>query len=1428
MKKKWLALSLVVAFFAAAFVALWLERPALDQGIRNTISESVANKLNGSFSYNELEISLAGTVTLTDPVVRDTKGDTVLSGTALTLDIYPWKALTALASSDGTVASAIGTIHVDNPDLYIVQVDDNTWNVTNLVKSSRQRSDAGYRGAIQFQSGTIHATFKDGTTATGEDTHGSVDLAKYPVMAIAGTTVIDGHEATVSGTYTSARQFTFTVQTDAVDITYASPFIPASTDVVLRSGRVEHVKARISQSPQGLTVSGQADVVDGSLTAQGYDVADVNGHADITTDDVRIEDAVASINGQHVEASGLINISGDTPVFDMAIDAPSVDLTALTDQLPVSGTAGFTGKAWGTMQNLSIDGDVTIGALDYEGLTLSNGAAHVVYHQDDVTIDSLGVDVAGGHIDGSGKGSVKSGDFSGTASFDGITLEMIPQIPVSVTGVVSGTASAYGNAKNDQITAQAHVEGQGLSYMGATIDTAVADVDYADGLAVVHSLDASVAGGTLQASGTFDTKNNVPDITFTAAAIPLDIASPWLSIPVSGTVSAAGHVWGSPMQWNLAFNAANGVIKGMPYDSIDGSLHGTGNHIEIPSVTWRYVDGVHEAHGMADLDSRALDLTVTTTRMRLERLLPALGKGDLAMTGWADNVVTVTGTLDNPAASGTFHLTDGSYSGYLYKNISADYTLRDGRLYLSQGDISSYTASIAFDGSVGDTLDLNISGKDIDISRIAPGKGHKRSGLVNLNAHIGGTLDNPTASGSLRGPSLVIADMLLTDVRGDFNYYDGIVRLTDLHIGQGGGDYKGSLIYNTADSRIVGRGSVEKGNIESLIRLSGAPLQKITGTVDGTVAVNGTSDAPDATFTGQLTAASIDGQPLDPADIDIRFHDQTFYINKLTLAMGDSLLAAEGTYSLHGPVNLQAAARKFPGKVLLDILGKDGSLLDAPIDFAAQLSGNGDDPDANISITLSSGTMNGVTFTEAYAMANIKDSIIHLNQAYVSKEPYKASASGTIPVSALKGGRTAESMDVTLKLDNAGLDILTFLTPYIKSAEGGIVGSLKVSGTLAEPLLNGTLSVDDGSIQIKEVDYPLSHIKGTIAFQGNRVTAQASAQMDKDKAKKPGNVTLEGHAAWNGWTLTDYSGDVDLDRLNVDCPYFQGPLTGHLEFAPGEHSPKLSGIVTLSDTTLAVPLTMSSSSEMPDVELDFVLSAGKNVHLYQPALYDMYIDGSVHFQGTADHPRPSGRFVAQKGRVYYLDTRFNLSKAQADFSVSDSFLPNLMFEGQSRVGQYTVLLTLRGPVDNLDLMLRSDPPLTKQQIVSLITLRNGGKIDSSIDSKDVNALVGAGIRMTLNSLGVTQELERALDLDMLTISSGSLDFNDKNTDINRNYYNIEMGKYLFNDFMLTAAFGLNHGDNRFGFSYDLNKRLKLGGYRSTNSTVGGIQYRYNF
>lgn len=1431
MKKKWMTASALAAFCLATGAGLWLEKPALTEVLGNTVTTNVNSKLNGTLSYESLDLSLKGKVVLTKPVIKDEAGRVVLEGDSLQVALSPGKIISSLTA--GQTLGALDTIDVDKPVLHVWQNDDGAWNVTELLKQDENSSDAGFRGSVQIHDGTVRAKLPDNTLVVGNNVNGNVSLGDYPQLAIDASATVDGQSVTAHGTYTSARQYDFVLGADKVKAIYGSSFMPSSVDVVIKDGNLNHVKVRVADDHRGFFLSGSAEVEKGQAEAYGVAIDDLQGHVALSTDDVKLSGVAGKANGQDFQVNGTVMTNGDTPVFDLAVHVPSADLAAFSDfiPVPVGGSVGFTGKLWGTADNISADGQVNANNLTYADYTIDQAKAHVRFENKMLTADEADIQAFGGEVTGKIAYNTESGAYTGEGEVAHLDLTQIPNLPVSVLGNVSAQVQAAGNGKDGTIQAQAHVQADDLSYEGLNIDQAAGDVTYDGHTAVVRNAQAALGGGSVSVSGSYDLDHDLPDFSFMASDLPLDMASSFAGVPMSGTADLAGHLTGSTPVWDVTVSAKNGAIKGMPFDSIDGAINGQGSQIQIPSLYWRYQDGLHAIKGSANLDARTLSATVETKHMRIEKLLPVIGKEDLPLTGWADNTITISGSLDNPQATGAFALTSGSYQGYLYKNVSASYRLDNGTLYLTNGDVSSYTASLSFGGSIGDTLDLDITGRQLDIARLLPDAKTPRSGMFNVQAHVGGTMDSPTASGSLSAANLVINHMPLLDIHGDFSYANQLLELKNLHFAQLDGTYDGNLSYNVASDKLWGKASVVNGDIASLLKVGALPLQHVEGKLNGNVDISGTADNPDVTMKGQITQGSLGGESIEPADIDVEMKNGVVTVNQLALQIGDSLLAAKGNYALHGPVQLSVAAKAFPAKVLMDIIGQNSISVDGPIDFAANLSGTGDDVKADVSAQLENGTtINGVSISGAYALLNIRDGLITVQQASGSRDPYKVSAHGTIPVSALSGGRGAQSMDLTLQLDNAGLDVLTFLTPYITSATGPIKGAVKVSGTLDAPRLDGDITVSDGSITFKDVAYPLANIQGDLKFSGTSAALTGSASMDKPGKKNPGSVTLDGQAAWNGRELTTYNVSADIDNINIRCPYYEGPLAGYVSVAPGRGGrPKISGLMTIANATIDVPFTFSDDSAMPDIETDFTLTLGDKVHLYNPALYDLWVGGSANFKGTLEHPQPSGRFEALRGTVHYLDTNFTVSKARADFSRYDSFLPYVEAEGLSRVGQYRILLTLRGPADHMDMMLRSDPPLTKQQIISLITLRNGGEQpQSSIGSGDMDQLLSSGIRMTLNSLGLTRSLEHALSLDMLTVTSGSLDLNDKNADVGKNYYNIEMGKYLTNDFMLTAAFGLNHDDDRFGMRYDLGSKFSASAWTSDNNQFFGGVYKYTF
>ncbi|MFR6642547.1 MAG: hypothetical protein ACLUQN_03205, partial [Megasphaera sp.] len=1063
MKKQWIAACGFSAFFLSAGLALWMEKPALTQMASNMITTTANSKLNGTLGFSSLDISLTGQVVLAKPVIKDPQGRIVFEGEDVRIYVNPSKIVTAL--KEGEMLQALDTADVNKPVLHLWQNSDGSWNVTSILKKTDSTSDSGFRGVIRVHDGTVRAQLPDNTLVVGNDVTASVSFADYPSMAIDADMAVDGKKITAHGSYASSRQYDFVINAEAVDGRYASFLIPASNDVVLQKGTVKNAKVRVADSHKGFFMSGQADFADGKLDVNGIAVDELKGHADLTTNDVTLSGVEGLANGQSFRIDGKVVTNGDVPVFNLNVDVPGADVTAFSSYLPdgFSGTADFKGVVWGSAQDVSAKGTVGLHNFTYNGYTVDEASADVNYSDQAVTIDSLSAKAFGADIRGKGQYDVKTGAYAAEADVNGLDVTAVPKMPVAAMGVVSASLRAVGNSQDSSIAATGTVQASNLSYNGLTADQASADVTYDGHIVTVHNGHAEAGSGSLDISGSYDVDQQRPQFSFTAHDLPLDMASPLLSIPMSGTADAAGHIDGQ--NWDLAFSAKDGQIKGMAFDSINGSAHGQGKQIEIPALYWRRGEGLHTLTGRADLDSRTVDASLTTSHIRVEQLLPLVGKDDLPLTGWADNTVTIKGTLDNPSAVGSFRLTSGSYAGYLYKNISADYRLDKGTVYLSNGDISSYTASVALEGSIGDTLNLDVTGKNIDVSRLAPQNQTPRSGSFNLTAHIGGTMSAPTATGSLTAANLVVNQMVLNDIHGEFAYYDNILRLTNLHFSQLDGNYDANLIYNTKTSFIRGQATVVNGDIAGLIKVADFPVQDITGKLNGQIDVSGTSDNPTVSMKGNISQGTFGGETIDPSDVDISLEQGIVNINQLALKIGDGTLAAKGSYALHGPVALSVAAKQFPSKALMTVLGQKDFVVDAPIDFAADLSGTSDDLQADVSAQLGSGTANGISISGAFALFNIRRGMITVQQASASRDPYKISAKGTIPVSALSGGKTDESMDVDVQLANTGLDILTFLTPYVTEADGQIQGAVKVSGTLAAPRVTGDVTVQNGTIK---------------------------------------------------------------------------------------------------------------------------------------------------------------------------------------------------------------------------------------------------------------------------------------------------------------------------------------------------------------------------
>ena len=743
-------------------------------------------------------------------------------------------------------------------------------------------------------------------------------------------------------------------------------------------------------------------------------------------------------------------------------------------------------------------------------------------------------------------------------------------------------------------------------------------------------------------------------------------------------------------------------------------------------------------------------------------------------------------------------------------------------------------------GTIDRNWNLNMiaSVHEINMERFANKFPYPVSGKGTFAGQIGGTLMDPTFHGILTAPSITLNDQELTDVRGMVDYENRVVSLSQFGFRQGGGSYQASLSINIDTHDADGSVKVQDGDVNAIAAICNFKNEIVSGKVSSDVQVGGTYDNPELTITGQLADGKISGYDVHDVDANLHLLDHVVYIDKLAGQQGtDGSFTADGYVTIGGPIQAHFSAQK----LALGMFTKSAGLareVHGTADIEATFGGTTDNPAADVTIAANNGGFQGSTFDAMNGEFHLKNGLVDVKDFSVAKaingKDYTASAKGIVPIKALFANRNEDLNDyerikLDVSLDQADLSILPFVSDQIDWALGPTKGTLEFTGTLAHPLVTGSISLSDGAVKFKPLTVPVTEMTAQIDFNGDTMTVR-----DFSGKMGEGTYTGQGTLKMNGLTPSEYDFSLTADKLDVQSSFFKGPLSGQLRVNKdkfyGMELPKISGQVDLANCTISVPAIPDSDGELPDIILDADVNVGDKVHAYSSYLYDMYLTGNVHFGGTTRHPKTSGSVsVKRGGTINYLKTEFNVREGTAYFNQVDSFLPSITFLADTRLTQAKVYLSITGPLDNMTFTLRSTPEMSQSEIIQLLTLRDAYKAGQA--NLDAGDLLIVGLQMSFLS-EVEDVMRNMLWLDRFTIARGSgsaFDTHDEESSKDIDVYHVEMGKYITDKVMLKYTQQIGGDDtHRFGMQYDMNDRFGLSLEKESQKFIVGLEARIHF
>ena len=866
--------------------------------------------------------------------------------------------------------------------------------------------------------------------------------------------------------------------------------------------------------------------------------------------------------------------------------------------------------------------------------------------------------------------------------------------------------------------------------------------------------------------------------------------------------------------------------------------------LKIKQLQLNMLQGRHLVDGFIDFsgEQTILDINLTTKHVRIDPISDYFVP-TAKITGNLTNEAHISGALNNLNIVGKMHAWDGSCKKFLVDDVAGEYSYNQGVLTLKGFKIKTLTTNIDLDGNMdaAGNLDFVMDARQIHLARIPQINNYADvEGMVDFSGRINGTRNLPMFAGALTSNSIKINGEELTGLAFFLESSGGTRnKLNGTFHQKAGGDYEASLLLDLGEGLLQGTLDVTGGNVKSLLKMAKEEFA-MEGLLDGKILINKDGKGSGISIKGKINKSKIRSVPFKDIAFDLFYKRGLLQImNMKAEEETGGFMAAQGKIDFKGrKIDLEIGCNKVNAAILTAFMA-DPVDLGGQMDFAAQLTGSLDNPNGNVSLQVTQGTVAGVSFDNLYGMVTLRDDMFKLEQLLLQKDVYKVSAYGTFPEDLLRAKDNRRNpdaqMDLSVRLDNANLAILPSLTKWIDWAAGDTKGNVDISGTLEDPRINGSVFVDKGTIKIKEMSTLLDNFKMEVAFNGNQVTLkELSSNIGKE-----GRFVANGNFAFNDASNAPYLLSFDAKKVQIASTYFKGTINAHGEVTQKRNRPQLTSTIRLDDVLLNIPGIPDIGKSDSNIGLDVTVELGPSIHLRNKYMYDLWIAGGLHITGSTKFTNVDGSIDATKGTISYIRTPFNIKRASVAWPIPGSVMPSVSFEATSRFSRYNITAKADGSVDDLNVSLTSNPAKSQTELLRMLTLKTtDDSTSSSVNNANVQGLLDAGLQMTFMG-DIEDFVKQTFAFDEFRIYNGnvrsSIGFDidalkaENFTNEDRNQYNVLVSKHFMKNAMVGYSTSFDREYHSVFAEYDITDKINLNFSKDEkNRRWYGIQYQISF
>lgn len=1430
MKKYFRFIAFLIVLLSAGYI--FLVHTVMPKYIRQSIPEAeriASSFINGSITLKDITWNGGLSAEVGQLEVKDAQGQRVVEIPRIIVHLRPW-----LALDKG--ARAVSRVELVRPQVYLSMDDKQQWNMAKLLKPS-DSDETPFYGLLEISNGVMHVAMPQGQWDI--PVSGTVNGGANPKFAL-GLRLGSGVDTLAVGGLVTTKG----------------------------EGRIELKSDKLALAPYAALAKHYAGVEElkGDLSKLALIYVNEKGKQRYSG-----EVNLAGLEGkmQLGDAKHSLKLDGQVRAHDSYLNISSLEAVVDGQKLALEGEADLRDT-----DAPSAKGVLTADKLAYEGYKLEKLRLPFRGDKKEIILENVAAAYGGGAIKGNATYSLEEKVLTGDLELKDVT-HVTPDRPKDDVHI-NAKLALLAKVLEDKLQLHAATEVMELEWRGLKINRMNMDgaVDK-NGLAIDHFSAFAGERGVLLATGNVN------------KAGELHIEGRMTDFPINPVLAAAGKEGsglcstGFAVGGKLTAPEFAGVLQLTQAEFMEQKIkeaHGfvalKDNQLTIKNFRANMEQGHHIVSGLVDLrgEEPYVDLSLETYGVRIEPIMALiLGKKDVPVTGNLDNIMQVRGTTSQPYVYGEVHASDGSAMEQLYNSVDGRYLYDKGTLELEDFLIKAFYADVKLDGTMADDgrLNFDMVAKNVDLAHL-PIKDETidLGGKVNAKGHIGGKITAPTFRGDVDSDKILINGEALTELSGTvdgrglpYNMFKVSFKQPYKHDPSNYGLYTADVNLNLQEKYMQGKVQMLWGDIGGLLRMARMDYD-INGQMQGLL-----DFCPQGKGSGlniSITADDVKIHELNYSHMELKgnIKKTLLTLDEVKLQEQDGitdrgLITAGGQIELKEQgFNLSMQAFKANPAIVTAVM-KDPPEIKGEMDMQVQLAGTVAKPSGKGSLEIINGSVAGVGVDKLNAELALKNDTIKLEYLVASKDAYSVKASGDIPLDVFRSKEQRRNprsqMNIIMDLNEARLGILPALSKMVEWGVGETNGAVRLAGTLEEPLLYGSLKIVDGAVKIKDLDTALEAINLDVDFQGNTVLLRnVSTKLGK------GTLSAEGSYALQTTEKDAYKLHIKADNAELASQIFTGRINSEIEIVPQkyrdrkkakgnvpppvEYRPLIKGQLKLDDVVVNMPTVPEMGEGESNFGLDMKVELGKKIHLYNSYLYDIWLNGGIHIKGSTLFPIVDGTIKADKGTISYLRTDFKLQKAGLVWVEPGTFLPNVNLESTARFSRYRIYMKVNGPVEKMDLVLTSDPPLERNTIVRMLTLQRDTAGSNEVTSEDMNNLMTVGLQMTV--LGdVETWIKQTLGLDQFRIYTGKVrsgigfeSAKDRSQDLTtdeRNQYNVLVSKYLNNNFMFGYTTSFDALDRSIFGQYDISRHMNITYSRSYDMNDKtdnwyGLEYKITF